>query len=66
MNRLAVLLLIVCLAGVLVGGCGRPATAAPPDPSPTPAAGTPQPAGCKCNNQNHSIIATLTAGSQHP
>ena len=29
-------ILIVFLAGVLVGGCGQLATAAPPAPSPTP------------------------------
>jgi hypothetical protein len=62
MSRLALLILIVCLAGAL-SGCGQPAVAAPPAPSATPAAATPQPPGCNCNTQNHSIIATLTAGS---
>src|SRR6185295_6877973 len=52
MNRLALSILIVCLAGVLVGGCGQLATAAPPPPSPTPTADTSQSPGCKCNTQN--------------
>jgi hypothetical protein len=63
MNRLALLILSVCLAGALVGGCGQLATAAPPPPSPTPTAGASQSPGCNCNTQNHSIIATLTARS---
>jgi hypothetical protein len=61
------LLFVLAVCGcILAGGCGQPATAAPPPPSPTPTAGTSQPSGCKCNTQNHSIVATLTARSQHP
>jgi uncharacterized lipoprotein YajG len=66
MNRLLLPILIVCLAGAFIAGCGQPATAAPSPPSPTPTLDASQSSGCKvCDTQHHRIIETITAGSQH-